>query len=295
MKFKHRVSRLTICLLLGFVALFVLRLGYGYLVVPPGGQVRPTAPVDSRFLDSAGASKKNYASDVYQYKSGKTDVVDLNQKYEKTASIRTSSSKFTEDEKKVRDTIATHNAIIQFENGKGNEGSRVLYLTIGVQPALFDIFYQDIKKIGVVQSIDVTKTDKTNEFLSLKAQKLSLETTRASLIDLKKQSGKIEEFVNLQNRILSIEQQLQRLGVQLGEFDEVNAFCTVKLAMAEQRLVQTSGPGLVHRVQVAFFWAAKLYVGGIIALLATSVCAFMLLVVIDKFNLIRRLQSKLDQ
>ena len=295
MKFKYRVSRLTVCLLLGFVALFVFRLGYGYLVVPPGGQLRPTAPVDSRFLDSAGASKKNYASDVYQYKSGKADVVDLNQKYEKTASIRSSSSQFTEDEKKVRDTIAVHNAIIQFENGKGNEGSRVLYLTIGVQPALFDVFYQDIKKIGTVQSIDVTKTDKTNEFLSLKAQKQSLETTRTSLIELKTQSGKIEEFVNLQNRILSIEQQLQRLGVQLGEFDEVNAFCTVKLAMAEQRLVPTSGPGFVHRVQVALIWAAKIYVGGIIALLATAVCAFMLLVVIDKFSLIRRLQNKLDQ
>lgn len=295
MRFKTRFARLTAYLLLGFAVLFALRLAYGYISIPAGGRARPAAPVDNRFLDSATAGKKNYASDVYQYKSGKADVVDLNQKYEKTASIRTASTQFSEDEKKVRDTIAAHNAIIQFENGKGNTGSRVLYLLIGVQPALFDAFYLELKSIGTVQSIDVTKTDKTNEFLALKAQKLSLETTRASLIELKKQSGKIEEFINLQNRILAIEQQLQRLGVQLGEFDEVNAFCTVKLALAEQRLIETDGPGFLSRVRVAATWAAEVYVGCIMALLATAVCAFLLLVVADKFKLIRKLQTTLEQ
>jgi len=296
MKFKHKVLRLAGYMLLGFAALFLARLGYGYLVVPPGDQTRPAYSADSGFHGEVAAPKKNYASDVYRYKGVDNAAgVDLNQKYEKTASIQSSSTKFDEDEKKVRTVIADHNAIIQFENGRGNEGQRVLRLVIGVQPALFDVFSQEIQKIGTVRGITVTKTDKTNEFLALKAQKLSLENTRNALIELKKSNGQIAEFIKLQNRILEIEQQLQKLGVQLGEFDEVNAFCTVNLSLAEQRMITTSGPGFLSRVEAAFKWSATVYVGCIAALLLIMLCAFVLLAVDDRFALTRRLLSKLQQ
>ncbi len=95
-------------------------------------------------------------------------------------------------------------------------------------------------KIGSIKSKEITKIDKTNEFRNLNAKKASLETTRQSLIELKKQSGKIEEFVNLQNRILEIEQQLQDLGVLLGNFDEENEFCTVRFSLHETREIKIS-------------------------------------------------------
>lgn len=71
----------------------------------------------------------------------------------------------------------------------------------------------------------------TNEYLSLKAKKVSLEKTLQGLADLKGRTGTIQDCVALQDRILDVEQCLQSLGVDPGEFDETNSFCTVVFSL----------------------------------------------------------------
>ena len=45
-------------------------------------------------------------------------------------------------------------------------------------------------------------------------EKKSLEKIRTSLIELKSKGGKIEEYMDLENRILEIEQPTSRLGCE---------------------------------------------------------------------------------
>ncbi len=102
---------------------------------------------------------------------------------------------------------------------------------------------------------------------------------RQSLFDIKRQSGAIEEYVNLQNRILEIEQELQDLGVSLGDFDEENEFCTVRFSLVESFEVKVS---MLHRIKVAFEWAIKNYLMLICIVGVAAFFAFFLLLIIDK-------------
>jgi hypothetical protein len=147
-------------------------------------------------------------------------------------------------------------------------------LSIGVRPEKFDEVLQEVRRVGRLISLHISKTDKTNEFKELEAKRLALTKTRDALVQLKSKSGKIEELVNLENRILEVENQIQGLGVKLGEFDETNEFCTVKLTLQESMTI--SGIPLAQRIKVAFEWTVKAYLG----LMVTALFGFLALLVL---------------
>lgn len=283
--FNQRLKKLIFLLLFGFLILFLFRLAHGYTksVEQNTNQVQ--------FLEDLSNVRRNYASKSYKVKSNPVNqaMVQVDQKYEKVAEINTKSSEFDQEEKNIRSSIQSNNAIIQFEQKKGNEGYRRLSLLIGVPPENFDTLYQQLIKIGRVQSKQITKKDKTNEFRELKAKKNSLEQIRNSLIELKSKGGKIEEYVNLENRILEIEQQLQDLGVNLGDFDQENEFCTVKLALIEGKEQVIS---FTQRVKVALEWTVKVYMGIMTTLFFAVAFAYIFLLVIEKLKIIERIVNR---
>jgi len=304
LSFKKRLVRFVGISVAGFLVFFIFRFVYGFTT----GASEVGEEYISDFFSDLEDVRHNYASDRYKYlKSEASDAmsaspsgagqiaaqsheVDVTQKYEKTATVRSKSVKFEEEEKQLREKIKTENAIIQYEQNSGGKGYRQLHLLIGVAPEKFDTFYQDMLKIGSIRSKEITKIDKTNEFRNLNAKKASLEITRQSLIELKKQHGQIEEFVNLQNRILEIEQQLQDLGVLLGNFDEENEFCTVRFSLLETHEVKIS---TLHRVKVAFEWSVQYYLLFLSIVAVAAFAAFFILLIIDK--IIPGIMARLNQ
>jgi len=280
--FGKRVGSLILWLLLGFLILFGFRLAYGYTKVIEQGNST------TRFLESISNLRKNYASKEYKIKStGATQsVVRVDQKYEKIAEINTKSGKFEAEEKLTRAKVERYNALIQFEQKNGNKGNRKLHLLIGVPPENFDSLYAHLIKIGKIQDKQITKKDKTNEYKELNARKNSLGKIRTSLINLKDKSGKIEEFIDLENRILEIEQQLQELGVSLGDFDNENEFCTIKFSLNEGKEVSIS---LLHRIKVALEWTVKIYLQLMATLFFLSLFAYLGLLIIEKMRVFERL------
>lgn len=290
MKFKSRLWRLMLVFLAGYIVLFAVRLIYGYVAYPDGQPQRnDTAPARSDYFESV--SKKNYAGSKHEV-AGHQSTVD--QKYEKIASLYATTEAFDAEEKKIRSAVQEHQGIIQSENGRGIEGKRLLNLVIGIQPAQFDTFVAIMKSVGTLRSLEISKSDKTNEFLDLKAQRVSLEKTRTALMELRSQGGRVDELMHLQNRILEIEGKLQNLGVMLGDFDEVNAFCTVKFTLSETRAALKSGTSPGRRVKVAAIWAAEIYTGLIGMLCLTMLAAFITLLTVDRFNIVRRVASTLE-
>jgi len=272
--FKKRFKKLIGALAIGFILLFLFRLAYGYQTVADS---IPSPPI---FLQSETPQevRKNYASKKYKASAGQA-AVRMDQKYEKIADIQTVSTDFDQEERRIRKQVENYKALIQFENKNGNAGYRNLNLIIGVPPENFDSIYHELIKIGKVQAKQITKKDKTNEYKELNAKKSSLEKIRESLIELKSKGGKIDEYMQLENRILEIEQQLQELGVSLGNFDDENEFCTVKFSLTEGREITI---GILQRIKVALEWTVKTYL--IIMAALTFMCAFayLLLLSIEK-------------
>lgn len=281
--FRKRLKKLILALVLLFVILFALKLVYGYT------EVINNMPNQSQFFESISNSTRNYASKKYQQirstgqiqTSTKTD-----QKYEKIAEIKTQSSKFVVEEKASRKQIEKFNALIQFEQKSGNKGYRKLNLVIGVPPQHFDSLYSGLIKIGNVQAKQIIKKDKTNEYKELNAKKASLEKTRASLTELKSKGGKIKEYMDLENRILDIEQQLQGLGVSLGDFDDENEFCTVQFSLLEGKEIEIS---FMQRFMTALDWTITTYLQIMATLFFLTLFAYLLLLIIDKLKIVEKM------
>ena len=278
---KKRIRKLLLVFLAVFTIMFIFRIVYGYVAKPTnrGNQ--------TSFFESFDSYTRNYASKKIQSKhQANSTSSHIDQKYEKVADINSKSSEFEKEEKSIREKIKGSNALIQFEQKRGNKGNRKLQLQIGVPPNNFEVLYNELIKIGEIQSKEITKKDKTNEYKQLNAKKASLEKIRISLIDLKEKGGRIDEFISLENRILDIEEQLQSLGVNLGDFDEENEFCTIKFSVIEGKESHIS---FAHRLKVAFEWTIKYFFFLIlIGLLAISL-AYLLLLVIQKLRILERI------
>ncbi len=302
---KNRIRKIAIVLICLFFVLFVGRIGYGYVY-----KSVESGSFESDFFRSAEKLRKNYASEKRESKEMSTPSVSFeakkaesttapkpmqqaasSQKYEKTASTKSKSSHFEEDEKKVRKVAKDYTAIIQYEHNSGNKGNRELHLMIGVNPDKFDSCYMAIQKIGTIRSTEITKTDKNNEYRQLNAEKASLEKTLTSLSELKAKSGTIADYISLHEKMMEIEEKLQEYGVELGNFDEENEFCTIKFSLYEGF---TSKPiSFYHRVKVALEWAIKYYAVLMLSLVFMGIAAFVLAFLIEKLNILGGILKKI--
>ncbi len=292
--FKARILGLVRWATLVFLVLFIFRFIYGYVA----NDGRQTGDYSNDFFESISNLRKNYASEKMQYKGAPSQqqpdmVVSPSQKYEKTASVKTKSSHFEQDSKQIAAQTEAFKAIVQYEQALGLKGGRELHLMIGVSPEAFDSFYLAIQKIGVIRATEITKVDKTNEYRQLNAQKASLLKTLESLNELKSKPGPITDLVALHDKILETEGKLQDLGVELGNFDTENEFCTVKLSLYEGATEKKIS--LIHRVRVALEWTIHFFTYLVFAALGVLCATFVLLVIIDRLKLINKIAKKLEE
>ncbi|SHN48879.1 DUF4349 domain-containing protein [Desulfovibrio litoralis] len=311
MSLGMRIKRILLIMLGIYIGLFLCFLAYDFYKNP---RLTTSESWQLEYYDNnpvPAQTKKNYASITYAAPAKAPSISAMvehtpsentfsnkqkgEQKFEKTASINASSRAFNEDEKKIRNLISEQKAIIQDEQTLGRKSSRRLHLIIGVTPASFDTFYEAAQKIGTVRSVSTEKQDRTNHFLTLKAKRASLESTKASLVELKKHEGKIEDFIKLQNRILEVEQELQTLGVSLGEFDEINAFFTVRFSLTEEQLVIHHPTSIITRAIEAFLYATGVFTAGLSLFFFATLTAFILLLAIDRFKLIQKFVNYPEQ
>ena len=278
---------------LGFVALgYLLLVALHFIYLELGGTPGVRYYSEARLMQSSellrmpelrAKSVSNYATMRFEVAQGQAAV---EQKYEKIGSLDSTTDKFEEDEKRTRAVIQQHEALIQEEVVNRSADLRQLHLTIGVPPGSFDSIVGALKAIGKSESFQITKTDKTNDFLELKAKRSTLEKARDSLIGLKSQGGKIEELVKLEQEILKLEDQIQGLGVQLGQFDKVNEFCTVRFNLAETHTVKVQSPHLGYLIS-SLQWASTVYLALLGILVVGLVCVILLLVVNEKSKILR--------
>lgn len=224
-----------------FLVLFVIRLIAQPTTVGGGGFDIIQNDMNQSQSAASGfdIGRKNYASSKRlggQIPSAGPQVGPINpesQKYEKIANLTQVTNAYDDDRKRIDALIAGVEGIVQLERAIGLKGGRVVQLGIGVPPEKFDAFIDGARAIGRAQSIEIIKNDKTNEYLQLRAKRDTLVKARTALEELKAGGGSTAERVNVQTRLTEVEQQIQDLGVSLGEFDSQNELCTVKLALRE--------------------------------------------------------------
>ena len=247
-------------LALGFITLFILRLGYGYFTYP-NGVVRTTVEYTPSENDSFVLERRNYASSKAAVKevAAATPMGNIDQKYEKIGTLTSSSTQYEQDEKSLYELIKREQIMIQLERRAGLTPQRQLNIALGVVPDKFDKIIEALRQIGTLNSIQIDKNDKTNEYKKLEAERVSLQKARDALLELKNSNAAVSDMITLTNQLLEVENKIQALGVNLGEFDENNEFCTVKFTLNEKRDPKTMTISFTQRVKTAFIWTSTTY------------------------------------
>lgn len=241
---KSKTKKLLIGLIFGFFVLLLLRLTYLLIYEPFEQSQSPDVSFSeissSNYKSQTFGKIRNIATNTIQQvgdsasEAGRV-VNTIVQKYEKIGYIDATSTSFARDEKALRSVIQKYNCLKQYEQNTGLTGSRVLKIAIGVEPDRFNAVVNEMKKIGKLTSFDVSTYDKTTEYRELQAQKASLETSRRALEALKEKGGNINEYINLENRIMELDSELQTLGVNIGDYDKSGNFCTIKFTISESK------------------------------------------------------------
>lgn len=277
---KHRVWVISRAFIGIFISLFVFRLIYGYSL-PDSVEV---GDYGNDFFSNVDL-RKNYASEKGYSKAadgGFQGPSASSQKYEKTATTRSRSAAFEHDQSRFQERIKAYKGVVQYEHREGNPGDREVHLLIGVAPEQFDSFYTAVQAIGRIRSTQITKVDKTNEYRQLNAQKISLEKTLISLNELKTKSGDIDEYIALHEKIRSIESELQGLGVELGNFDTENEFCSVRFSLIEGAAEYKVS--LVQRLKSAIEWTLQYFALAIVCIVGAALSALIIALLVDRLR-----------
>lgn len=285
-KMKIGLKKAIIIFLISFSVLFTARLIYVFNS-PNDNQIGfiTGAMNRSNNLESAqfagSMSKQNYATTRVIMKDVDANQVTIDQKYERIGFITSTTKNFDSDNTSIRNNIKADSAVIQFENNTGTKGKRILELSIGVHPEKFDSFVEKIKGIGTVIEFRITKNDKTSEYKNLMAQQTTLQSTKTSLTKLKENGGSIAELINLENRILEIEQQLQGFGVQLENYNEESELCTVKVTIKEKGADKML---VLRNVLNTTLWTTGCYALIILSIILTTLAIYLILIVVNKIR-----------
>ena len=262
-----------------FLLLFAARIAYELS--------RPdilNAGMETRALISASEQDhKNYASAKVVVEQAVAGAQVVEQKYERVSRIESKTENWDSDIAAVKLAIEGSQALVQREDAFGLEGDRALSLSLGVTPAAFDPMVETMKGIGRLVSANVTKTDRTSDFRALQARRLSLEKTRDGLAALRNEGAALSDRVELETRILEIEGQIQELGVSLGDYSELNSFCTVNFTLRETRPM-ANGRRILTAVLSALGWSALVYLGLAASALATIGVAALVVRLADRLR-----------
>ncbi len=260
-----------------FLALFLFQLIFT-LAFPYAGVMASSGIVD-RSYSFGYSARKNFASVKKTYSPVKRQQFQIEQKYEMVADIYARTKDFEKDKAATFTIVEEYTGIIQLQKEDEKKGGRSLSLSIGVKPGDFEKFVKEVKKIGKLQTLDVSKTDMTNEYQEMMASVKSLENKYANIKKLEGQQGKIEEKIKLQETLFAIKSELQQLGVNLGSYDFENEFCTVKFTLSEHDI--TFAMTFLQASALALRWALGVFLStcGILLLLFITILLVILILV----------------
>jgi len=272
-------KRVIISLLLLYAAIFAARFVYDLLTYEDpavsDNYYYTGYKDDVRLTANVASLKREYAGTV----AGSIEV--LEQKYEQVATVAAKTVSYDNDLARLDAAIEQAQAVIQTEVAQGLAGSRTLKRAIGVKPQYFDSCLGAVKEVGLLISSNSQKTDKTYEYRQMLAQKQELEKRLESYVSLRGHSGSINEMINLEDKIIEVESMLLKQAVDLGEYSDDNALCTINVSLYE------GNPASVVRIcWNSFKWATMCYFSILGGLLLVCIIGVILIKV---YNFLKRL------
>ena len=265
------LKRILIGLIVIFLAIFAVRAVYEITVYSEIDAPTTYGIYNSSMMESGAYQQRNFATLKMEYATDGAPVSVLDQKYERIANITSKTVNYDKDIENFDEAVSKHKAVIQTENRRGLAGNRRADFMIGVKPEYFDDMQKAVSEIGRITSSNITKTDKTYEYRQMLAEKDTLERRRESYTELRRLGGTIPELLQLEERIIEVESQIQMQQIGLGEFSDDNALCTINFTIQEGSEISVP-----LKLWNALKWTVSFYLATVGIICLTTLAAVVL-------------------
>lgn len=271
--------RVLAVLFLTFVGLFLVRFVLGYFI-----------EFDRYSRDAVGfqavaglsmPSKIDYhkavSSNVERFKEGSggeftSEQLAQLEVFAKEANLSGTTMAFDTDQERVREAIRENDATIRLERREGLRPRRSLQLVLKVPEDNFAVLTAQLKTVGKVQDMSVVKEDKTQEVKAIHARLAALQKHHDALAKLRGRDGTVDDLAELEQKILSVQQQLQQTRGQFGELVQAKSYHNILYSLQEvYRLpvgdeVYSLGERVLDALEwtIVWYFLAVFVVGGIV-------------------------------
>ena len=113
------------------------------------------------------------------------------------------------------------------------DGLRSGTFNFQVPAANFDVTLDALRKLGKVQSFDVTGQDVSLQYVDLQARLKNAEAQRDAIAALLARAQSIQDIIQVQNQLGQITAQVEQLKGQIDYYDHATSFHTVSVTLRE--------------------------------------------------------------
>lgn len=239
--------------------------------------------------DSADVAEE---AEIYAYDSGAqttSEMQRMDDKIIQTADVELKTDLFDEAVERLRNAATQFGGYVESANMQGDfnsrGSSRYFYIVLRVPTNRFDEARRYVEEQGKVVRSNQSATDVSAEYYDLAGR---LETKRIEeerVLDMIGRATKIEDLLNLEERLGWIRTDIERFQSRLNTIDRLAAFSTIRISLNEvtkEEIVIVSDD-LGGRVQQAFVKSVNAIVSAlqeIVIFLAGAIIPLLLIAIL---------------
>lgn len=129
----------------------------------------------------------------------------------------------------VIDALTTYDAFVEEESFQNN----IYSVKLRVLTANYQDYITYIRSLGHTGHFQTKAEDVTNAYSTLEARLDALETQHARILDLLEVAVNIDDIIELEDKLASIESELNQIGDSLNNYDSLVEYSTISLVITE--------------------------------------------------------------
>lgn len=135
----------------------------------------------------------------------------------------------------LEQTVANFGGFVQNSTtqGDGTSEKRTASFTVRVPSAQFEAFLDSVGNVGKVMSRTVTGDDVTDQYIDTETRLSALRTEEARLETLMKQATDMTDIINIEDKLTSVETQIEQYTGELKQWDALVDMSTVSVTLKE--------------------------------------------------------------
>ena len=192
--------------------------------------------------DSGESNEKNVPSET---KSDYNAIADASsRKLIRDASLDVETDKYDEFISGLNKAIIKAGGYIQSASESGNtynySSSRYQQMEIRIPAEKLDSFLGSISSLATVTSKQISVKEITGQYISTQSRIKALEAEYSALLKILEKAEKVEDLITIQDRLTSVNADLESNKAQLKTFDEQIAYSTVTMSIDEVERVTSA-------------------------------------------------------